>query len=256
MSVNQFDGVLLDYRGLAADAGEGFAQFITELGAALSQQGSRLGVVVPAERGDEGEWRGGVYDWRRLGAAVDYLVLRARLHPQDFDADSAGNLAALLRAATSAVEGRKLLLSLSASSLRQVNGMLTETGWHTAFAPAGDVILQADAISETGAIEPGTVVRASLDGQRLRLGFDQAAQTTYLDYLDPSGESVARAWLTDAAALRHRLKQTLPFAIGGVAFFGLAGGRPRLAPDRDDNKLQVVSALRAPAQPAPRALVD
>jgi len=251
LSVNEFAGVIIDYRGFSLEYRESFAQFVTELGASLSQEGGQLGVVVRAERSAEGEWQGGVYDWRRLGAAVDYFVLRATLHPQDFTSGSAGNVQGLLRAATGAVAGHKLLLSLSASSLREVDGVLSATDWHSAFAPAGDVILQADDISETGSIEPGTLVRASLSGYRLRSGFDEDAQTAYLDYIDQSGALVARTWLTDAAALRHRLEQTLPFAIAGVAFGDL------LAVNQASPLIDTISSYLSaqPSAPDPSRLV-
>ncbi len=251
VSVNEFDGVIIDYRGFTADLGEDFAQFVTELGGSLTQEGGLLGVVVPAERSAEGEWHSGVYDWRRIGEAVDYFVLRATLHPQDFISGSNGNLEGLLRAATGAVDGHKLLLSLSASSQREVDGLLSATDWHSAFAPAGDVILQADDISETGSIEPGTVVRASLSGYRLRSGFDEGAQTSYLDYIDQSGALVARTWLTDAAALRHRLEQTLPFAIAGVAFGDL------LAVDNRAPLMETIMSYKSsqPSAPEPREFV-
>ncbi len=247
VSVNQFDGVFIDYRGFSAAHSEHFAQFVTDLGKRLSQQGSRLGIVVAAERNSAKEWHGGGYDWRRLGAAADYFLLRATLHPQDFTPGAAGNLERLLQAAASAVEGHKILLGLSASPQRQINGMLKTTGWRAAFAPAGDVILQADDISETGSIEPGTVVRASLSGYGLRLGFNQDAQTAYLDYINQADAPVARTWLTDAAALRHRLDQTLPFAIAGVAFADL------LAVDHSAPLIDAITSFMSsqPSQPDP-----
>ena len=119
LSVNQFDGVFIDYRGFAADLSEDFTRLVHELGVSLSQQGQRLGVVVAAERDAEGEWQGGVYDWKQIGAAVDYVMLRAALHPHDFAPGAAGDIEPLLRAATGAIDGHKLLLNLSAGSQRQ-----------------------------------------------------------------------------------------------------------------------------------------
>ena len=54
---NRFDGVFIDYRGLAPDYRDDFARLIAELSASFSQRDLRLGVVVPLESG-------GAYDWR------------------------------------------------------------------------------------------------------------------------------------------------------------------------------------------------
>ena len=217
-SFNNFDGVFIDYRGLSANYRDNFTQFIIGLATSLSQRGLLLGIVVPTVRNDSNEWQRDAYDWQEIGAAADFFQLRTTLHPLDFAPGAAGSIEQLLLAATNKVDSRKVLLGLSARSLREVNGVMTRIGWHEAFAALGDVILQADQVSETGSIEPGAVVRASLSGYRARFGFDSHSQTTFLDYIDDTGTPVSRIWLIDDSVLRHRLERTMPFAIAGLAF--------------------------------------
>ncbi|MDE2777605.1 MAG: hypothetical protein OXI77_16890 [Chloroflexota bacterium] len=229
-SYNRFDGVFIDYRGISPQHRGDFARFVSELAASLSERDLRLGLVVAPERDADGAWRSAAYDWRRIGEAADYLQLRALINPLSFILDETGEVGDLLRAVTGAVARNKVLLGLSARSIREVGDLQIRIGWHDAFAPVGDVILSADAASETGSIEPGAVIRASLSGYKAWTGIQQNIQTAYIDYQDESAAAISRVWLTDAAALRQRLRNVTSHAIAGAAFDDLlaAGHSPNL----------------------------
>ena len=228
---NGFDGVFIDYRGISPQHRDDFALFVTELAASLSERDLRLGLVVAPELDADGAWRSAAYDWRRIGEAADYFQLSALINPLSFIPDEPGAAGDLLRAVTGAVARNKVLLGLSALSIREVGDMQSRIGWHDAFAPVGDVILSADAVSETGSIEPGAIIRASLSGYKARTGIQQNIQTAYIDYQDETAAAISRVWLTDAAALRQRLRSVTAHAIAGVAFDDLlaAGHSPSLA---------------------------
>ena len=228
---NRFDGVFIDYRGLSPHHREGFARFIAELAASFAQRDLRLGLVVAAERDADGAWRSAAADWRRIGEAADYLQLRPLVNPLDYSPDEAGAVDELLRQASAAVARNKVLLGLSARSIREVAGLHSPIGWHDAFAALGDVIVRADAVSQTGTIEPGALIRASLSGYSARAGIEQSIQTAYIDYHDDSAAAIARIWLTDAAALSQRMGSAAAQGIAGVAFDDLLAAEhiPRLA---------------------------
>ncbi len=215
---NNFDGVFIDYRGLSLTHRGDFARFITDLAASFAQRDLRLGVVIAAEIDADGAWASQTYDWRQIGEAADYVQLRPLIDPLSYGHGETGTADDLLRRVTGAVARDKVLLGLSARSIREVAGLQSRIGWHDAFAAMGDVILSADAVSQTGSIEPGTVIRASLSGYKGRTGTEQSIQTTYIDYIDESSEAISRIWLTDDAALRHRLESAASAAIAGVAF--------------------------------------
>ena len=214
---NQFDGVFIDYRGLSREHRDDFARFIAELSRSFAPHDLRLGVVVAAEAG-------GAYDWRRLGAAADYVQLRTIIDPSAYMPEQTGSVADLLRQATAAVARNKVLLGLSARSVREVNGVQSGIGWHDAFAALGDVIVTAAEVSQTGSIEPGAIIRASLSGYKARAGLERDIQTAYIDYLDESAADISRIWLTDSVSLRHRLDIVDSSGIGGVAFIDLLAG--------------------------------
>lgn len=221
---NRFDGAFIDYRGLSLEHRADFAQFIAELAQSFTAQGLRLGVVVSAEASADGIWESGAYDWRQLGAAADYIQLRAIIDPSAYLPQGAGAVANLLRQLTASVARNKVLLGLSARSVREVGGFQSRIGWHDAFAALGDAIVTSAEVSQTGSIEPGAVIRASLSGYKARAGVDRDIQTAYIDYHDESSAAITRIWLTDSAALRHRLENVRSAGIGGVAFVDLLAG--------------------------------
>ena len=217
-SYNRFDGVFMDYRGLSDAVRDDFSRFIAQLGASLAEQGLRLGLVAPPPRYQDGTWDTGAYDWRALGAAVDYFQLSADIHPTAFAAEDSQSAAAMLRWAVDEVDRYKILLGLSAQSVRDVDDVRTRIGWREALAGLGDVALAADQVSETGSVEPGQRIRAARDGRAAATGFDAALNAPFLDYLADNGEEMTRIWFTTAAALRHRMEYSASFALAGVAF--------------------------------------
>ncbi len=221
---NQFDGVFIDYRGLSPEHRADFARFIAELSYSFAPHGLRLGVVIPAEASADGFWERGAYDWRQLGAAADYIQLRAIIDPAAYRPQGAGSVADLLRQLTGNIARNKVLLGLSVRSVREVGDLQRRIGWHDAFAALGDVIVTAAEVSQTGSIEPGAVIRASLSGYAARADDERDIQTTYIDYHDESAAAISRIWLTDSAALRHRLDSVDSAGIGGVAFIDLLAG--------------------------------
>ena len=217
-SYNRFDGVFIDYRDLPDLSRDDFSRFITQLADSLAERGLRLGVIVPPPRYQDGIWHTGAYDWRTLGEAGDYFQIRAALDPAAFAAEGPQSVNAMLAWAVDEVERYKILLGISAQSSRAVNGAWTPVGYHQALAGLGDVALAAEEVSESGSVEPGREIRAALNGLSAMAGFDDALNAPYLDYFDVNGNSLTRIFFTHAAALRHRLEHTLPFALAGAAF--------------------------------------
>ena len=220
---NNFAGVFIDYRGLSHQHRDDFSLFITELAASLRQRHLLLGVVLAAEKSD-GAWTSEAYDWRRIGEAADLVQLRPLIDPLAYAPGEPGSVDDRLRQLTGLIARNKVLLGISARSVRDVAGVLRPIGWHAAFAALGDVIVYADAVSETGTIEPGTVIRASLSGYKARVGRLESVQTTTIEYQDESSAAISRIWLTDAAALSHRLASASTAGIAGVAFDDLLAG--------------------------------
>jgi hypothetical protein len=219
LAVNgSFDGVFIDYRDLPADARENFSAFIEELGENLDRAGLRLGIVVPQAQNTAGTWNTGAYDWRALGANVDYMQINLGIDPNTFVPGENQYVEALLRWAVGEVDRHKLLINLSARSIREVAGGYTTIGYNEALSGLGDVTIEAAATTDTGIVQPGTEITASLDGYQAASGMDMNVGSPFIDYMDDSGNRVSRMWLTTGEALRFRMDSTIPFALAGVSF--------------------------------------
>jgi hypothetical protein len=213
-----YDGILLDYRGLPDDQRANFTQFMQQLSASLHGSGRTLGVVVPAAVNQDGVWQTGAYDWRALGQVVDIFKIDLGINPTTYVPGDNQLVEAMLRWATGEVNRTKILPGLTAQSVREIGGTYTTIGYDEGLAGLGDVQVEADSVSETGTVRPGSQVRAYLDGRDAISGVDTRINAPYLEYIDDSGSPTARIWLTTADALRFRMDWTVPFALGGVAF--------------------------------------
>jgi hypothetical protein len=218
-----FDGLLIDYRDLPADQRQNFSAFIRELGASMDNLGLMLGVVVPAAEPVEGRWETGAYDWRALGAAADIVQINLGLDPTTYAPGSDKLVEAMLRWGVGEIERQKILIGLSARSVREAVTSLTTIGYAEALAALGDVTIEAER-TEAGTILPGAEIRARLDGLRAVAQTDAAAQTPFIEYRDANDNAVAKVWLTTGASLRYRMDRTVPFALGGVALNDLLAG--------------------------------
>lgn len=244
-----FDGLFIDYRGLPAEQRQNFTAFIEALSASLRSNGRLLGVVVPVAENVAGTWETSAYDWQALGAASDYLSINLRLNPDDYLPGETQFVEALLRWTTTQVDRYKVLLGLTASSVREIADTYTTIGYDESLAGLGDVVVEADT-TEAGTLNPGSEIRAYLDGRDAIAGVDTRTNAPFIDYLDNDGNATARIWLTTGDALRYRMDRTIPFALGGVAFGDL------LASDLASDVLPTISRYQAqiPSAPSPTRL--
>ncbi|NWG15360.1 MAG: hypothetical protein HXY41_01875 [Chloroflexi bacterium] len=218
-----FAGVIIDYRDVPETFREAFSAFIRELGARFDQQGLMLGVTVPTAVNTGGVWNTGAYDWRAIGAAADYLHINLSLDPEAFTPGADRPVEAMLRWAVGEVSRYKILLGLSALSVRAVENQITPASYQDALAALGSVSVQAET-SETGTVIPGSEIRASLDGYKAVSGMDTVIQSPFIDYLGEGDTPVARVWLTTPDALRFRMDRTALFGLAGVGFEDLLAG--------------------------------
>ncbi len=237
-----YDGVMIDYRSVPVDQRDNFSAFVKDLATNLHGLGLGLGVVVPAAQNVAGSWDTGAYDWRAIGSAADFVEVDFGLDPSAFTPGKDRLVEAMLRWGVGEVNRHKLLLGLSARSVQQVNGEFTSVSDEQALAGLGDVKIEAQK-TEADTVEPGTEIRASLDGFKAQSGDDKTIHTPYIDYVDDKGNAVARMWLATADALRFRMDRTADFALRGVAFSDLLAGSvaPSVLQGVMDYKVQLPS---------------
>lgn len=212
-----YDGVVIDYRDIPVEQRDAFSRFIRDLGASLDAVNLDLGVVVPAAQNINGTWDTGAYDWRAIGAAADYVQIDFGSDPAAFAPGPDRLNEAMMRWAVGEVSRQKLLAGLTAQSVRQVGSDFTPISYDEALAAVGDVEVEAET-TEANTVEPGTEIRASLNGMTAVAGQENSIQTPYIDYVDDNGATVARMWLTTPESLRFRMDRATNFALRGVAF--------------------------------------
>ena len=209
------DGIAIDYRGLAPEYREQFALFIRELARSLHTNGRSLTVVVPAaQEGEVGQpWQTGAYDWRAIGRYADTVQVLLGNNPVDYV--PGGLVERMLRWGTGEISRYKLQISLSAQSYRQIgvdDPSFVPISFEEAVSGLGNVTVTSE--SEESYFLPGTTIEATLNGYPATTGFDEAAQTPYIEYEDGRD---GRIWLTTRAALLYRMNMTRAFNIAGVA---------------------------------------
>lgn len=202
---NGYDGYILDFQGVPADMSDDFVAFVRQFSTALHARGKTLGVNLPPRVDFPGEKTNG-YDYARLAAASDYVVLMAfDRHRED---TSPGPVAPLpwvrenVTAALRSVPANRLVLSVGVYGYDwPVNARLGVTDF-----------LPTRALME----------RARRVGARIKR--DPEADQPFFRYR--SGPIDRVAWFQDAEALRRRLDLARSFGLRGVAIWRLGFEEP------------------------------
>lgn len=246
-----FEGVWLDYRGIPSEQRANLSAFMRELGASFDNVGLKLGVIVPYAVLKEGTWDTGAYDWQVIGVNADYVQVNMPLEPTSYLSGQDQLVEQMLAWGVGEINRTKLLLGLSARSVRDIKGVQTLIGYDEGLSALGDVVITPETVNENGIVPPGATIRAKLDGKPALAGVDTRVNAPYIDYLDETGATVARIWLTTSDALRWRLDTSTAYAMGGAGFddlltTDLASG---VYPAISDYRLQI------PSSPSPTDLM-
>ena len=201
---NNHPGVIIDYRGVDAEVGAraDFVAFITRLAERLHapEVSKSLAVRVETPRQISAEdWDTSGYDWARLAAVADRLVIPAPVDPRAFQ--SGGEMDALLSWATDQVDRNKLQVELPSQSVERSGNYLLLKGYEAALQP---LISQMQSSTDNAA--PGEIVNISLDNPRLlsRLTYDEATGTYSYSYVDDQGFE-RTVYLEHAGSMAHKL---------------------------------------------------
>lgn len=235
-----FDGVVIDYRGVDFNTGTAFANMIGQLAGALHAVGKSLFVVVEPAAPAGGAFATGGYDWQALGASADALEIPLGLDPQ---ALGNGQAEALLAWAAGEVSRYKIHLMVSGRSVDGAGGAFATAGFATAFELLGRAALEGDQ-AEAG---PGSSVSVTLDGKATALDFDADAQALRLAYTDDAG-APRTLWVGTPGMLSARLALAHEYRLGGVNVWDLM--HPGAAADLPETLVNYKTNQIAPAEEA------
>jgi hypothetical protein len=219
-----YDGLNLDYQGVAIGQKATFTTFAGDLSAALEEAGKGLIVTLdaPAVAGNGGADTGG-QDWTALAALADAIYMRMPLNPAAYGpGEQAEQLVAW---AVRQVPRQKLTLVYSANAVDVIGGSFQELPNTLALDQFGDLTLSAG--EET--VEPGTPVEVSLTGDASPLEWD--GESIMYKYSYEQAGQTHTVWLNNEAAVSQRLQLAAPFAVRGIVLSGLgeAGNSGRFA---------------------------
>jgi hypothetical protein len=212
-----YNGVLVDYRGLTTDQQAAFLDFLAHLRRAPHEQGKILAVMAPLPLpGENGRFHTGGYDWNRLGCLADVLYVEA---PDDSNAFIPGGLVEQsLRWLIGRVNRYQLQLvgpgrgiDLGPSGARSV--AFEEALAHLARLENTGPLTVTPGITLT--LEPGATAR---DLEFLA----EAGVYRYL-YVDPEGQPHT-VWMPTIGLLDRQLALVRTYRLRGLTLRGLLEG--------------------------------
>lgn len=199
VEVNNYNGVALDYRGIAPELRNAYSELIKNI-KNLLQNRTLILVLPPAEF--DNSWQTGAYDWRTLGFFADELIIRMPLATEAFLPN--GDVDAMLQWAVGEVSRTKLSLSVSALSVETApNNPVRLVEMSQLWDGLGEVVLEGDtAFFDTP--------------YHATLGFDETTQSPNVTYTYEDENYQRTFWIMNGSALSYRLQKAEQMNLRGV----------------------------------------
>lgn len=235
-----YDGLNLDYQGVAPAQEAAFASLLDGLATALHGAGKELIVTLdgPAAVGTDGA------HWVAAGSAADVVYMRMPLNPSAYGSSPLAE--ELVAWAVRQVPRDKLTLLFSANAVDVVGGSFQELPNAIALENFGDLTLTEG--EET--VAPGTPIEVTLTGDASPLEWDGDSLMYKYSY-EQAGQHHT-VWLSNEAALAQRLQVARPFALRGVAVSGLGEGSELAEGSEGERYVETLrSFLAGDAMPEP-----
>ncbi len=236
-----FDGVDIDYRGVATDDRDAYSTFIQKLADTLHAKGLRLTVNVERPTPVDGGWETGGYDWGTLADAVDGLKVPFPEDPTAYVGD--GRMRRLLNWATAQAPRYKLRMLISSLSTEQSSdtteiSVIDHISLEQALVSFGEIMT----LGGIERVEPSDEVTFGLSGALLSISPQEAASTYRLEYKGNDGKNHT-VWLGTAASLATKLHWAQNYHLGGVAVADM------FDPGNADNVMDVVASYPTVSNP-------
>jgi hypothetical protein len=225
-----YSGISIDYRGLNPTLREQYTEFIEMLSGALRDNGRALTLTLPMPGIQGSDIDTGAYDWERLGAAADSVIIAGELDQELYFQRTE----ATLDYAVDRIERGKLLLTISSLSVERGGDGLRAMPLSDALALASTVALGTEEDIVAGSQVPLLAQNLSPEDGASGMAWDDVARAVTFSYPGRGGKRTV--WVANAFSAAFRLELAHRYGIAGVAVSSVAvedGGADVWAPIRE-----------------------
>jgi hypothetical protein len=210
-----YAGVNLDYQGAVANQRAAFTAFTANLGRALNERGLVLAVTLatPTQVGDS--WDSAGQDWAAIGQTADIVYAQMPLLPTSYGDN--GETEWLIAWAIRQIDRHKLTMLVSAAAISSLAEAQLEMSQEQALQSFGEL----EFVEGAEEVEPGTAVEVALSGSASPIEWDTASLSYKYSYEE--NDQTRQVWLSNEAALSHRIRFANRHHLRGVAVRGLGG---------------------------------
>lgn len=196
------DGINVDIEGVTAWKDDAdLTAFMEELSTKLHKAGKLSSIAVMAKQGDNNPSWYSEYNYAKLGAAVDWLVIMA--YDEHWRGGDPGPVASLgwvektVKYATSVVPAKKVLLGMPFYGY-QWSKKSSDTKW------SGRSLVYSE-------------IKSTLTNQGRTLTWDDKSSTPTVKFTDANGEN--QIWFDDQYSLGFKTNLMHQYGLGGAAFW-------------------------------------
>lgn len=204
VTVNDYDGIQIDYEDLSAGDRDAFTAFVTELGAAMHAADKLLYVTVHGKEDDAGyDARNQAQDYAAIGKAADRVCLMA--YDWHWSTGPAGPIAPLdwvdraIRYSVTQIPAEKIILGVGLFGYDWMGTQAQDLTWQQAVELASQY--QVDQV------------------------WDDDAQSPWFAYTDANGQ-YHEAWFENSRSVALKFDLARQHGLGGVQLWRLGGEDP------------------------------
>jgi hypothetical protein len=215
---NDYAGIDLDYRVMAAEDGDDFVALVTALSEQLRQANRTLTLTLPAPVKQGNDWNTRGFDWDRLAPLVDTVKVAPEGDPGTYYTvlnDALGYL-------VPRVGSSKLFVTLDSLSREQSSEGVRSLTLTDALTLASTPAVQGDTSVGSGASVSAYGQNLSDQSGGSVLHWDDAAKAVTFTYTGGGGQR--GVWLANAFSESFKLDLARRYQLGGIAIEDVSTG--------------------------------
>lgn len=207
-----FDGINIDFEGIAQEAGYDYVQFMRELSILWQKESDLLSVDVPVPMDFSKH-----YNRRELGVVCDYVIMMG--YDEHYAGSEVAGSVASMDFERTGIEN--MLSEVPKEKLVSAIPFYSRI-WYTATNEDGSTTVTSEAVSMDYAEQ--TVAQ-----QGAEKVFDASTGQQYAEWTDDQGR-LCQIWLEDEESVRARALLVKEFELAGIAEWVLGNERPAVWP--------------------------